>query len=100
MSESEMVGWFVIVIVPVLVSLGGLFLKIDKDKRAQENRLTRMESRVDDHDGDIDEIKEFHKEFYEYKELLIRVDERTTTLLESNTRMMERLERKDDGNGK
>lgn len=100
MSESEMIGWFVIVIVPVLVSLGGLFLKIDKDKRAQENRLTRMEARVDDHDGDIDDIKEFHKEFYEYKELLIRVDERTTALLESNTRMMERLERKDDGNGK
>lgn len=96
MSESDLTAWFIVIILPIVVSIGGLLLKIGADKRNQENRITKVESRLDEHATDITELKEIKTELNEYRSLLIRVDERTASQTELLGRLMDRLDRAEE----
>lgn len=80
MNENDVLSWLVITVIPICVAVASLTLKISKDKRFNENRLTRIEADVKDHHADIDEIK---KEQHSQRE-----DLKILTKLETQNNMM------------
>ncbi|WP_073504382.1 DUF7365 family protein [Staphylococcus succinus] len=53
MNENEILNWLLFTVVPVSITIGTFVFKIGKDKRDNENRITRIESKVDQHDSTI-----------------------------------------------
>ncbi|PTH92955.1 hypothetical protein BU108_03825 [Staphylococcus xylosus] len=53
MNASELTYWIVFTVLPLIVTVVGLFTKVGKDKRDNENRITRIESEVREHRRDI-----------------------------------------------
>ena len=96
MTESDLTAWFVVIVVPILVSVGGLLLKVGADKRQQENRITSIEAKVREHDGDIADLKRIESDLHDYKLLLTRVDERTASQSELLARLMDRIDRAEE----
>lgn len=96
MTEADLTAWFVVIVVPILVSVGGLLLKVGADKRQQENRITSVEAKVREHEDDIADLKRIETDLHDYKLLLTRVDERTASQSELLTRLMDRLDRAEE----
>lgn len=53
LNASELTYWIVFTVIPLIVTVVGLFTKVGKDKRDNENRITRIESEVREHRREI-----------------------------------------------
>ncbi|MEX6053010.1 hypothetical protein [Mammaliicoccus sciuri] len=82
MNENELISWSFITLIPILVAVASLVLKIGKDKRESENRLTRLESDVKDHQEDINEIKKEQREQREDLKILTKLETQNTMMLD------------------
>ncbi|UXV14860.1 hypothetical protein [Mammaliicoccus sciuri] len=82
MNENDVLSWLVITVIPICVAVASLTLKISKDKRNNENRLTRIESDVKDHCADIDEIKKEQREQREDLKILTKLETQNTMMLD------------------
>ena len=57
-TQKDILYWFVIVIIPILIGVFGLYYKQTKDKERAENRLTRIESQQDQNTKSIEKIEQ------------------------------------------
>lgn len=57
MDEPSLIYWIFSILIPIFISISTFWMKINKDKRENENRLTLIESRVDNHDENLKDIK-------------------------------------------
>lgn len=82
MNENELLSWSFITLIPILVAVASLVLKIGKDKRESENRLTRLESDISDHQEDINEIKKEQREQREDLKILTKLETQNNMMLD------------------
>ncbi|WP_198644064.1 hypothetical protein, partial [Staphylococcus equorum] len=66
---------------PIFISVSTFWMKINKDKRENENRLTVIESKISNHDDDLKDIKEDLKTQNEDLKLLHKLDTQSDMLL-------------------
>ena len=53
LNKNEILNWLLFTVVPLVLTIGTFVFKIGKDKRDNENRITRIESKVDQHENTI-----------------------------------------------
>lgn len=80
LNESELTHWLIFTVVPMVGTLVGLFLKISKDKRDNENRITRIESEIEDHTNLLGDIKEEQKQQREDTKVILEVSSKIDSL--------------------
>ncbi|MBU7217841.1 DUF7365 family protein [Staphylococcus gallinarum] len=80
MNASELTYWIIFTVVPLVVTVVGLFLKVGKDKRDNENRITRIESEVREHRRDISDVKESIERQREETKIILEVSSKIDTL--------------------
>ncbi|MEB6060857.1 DUF7365 family protein [Staphylococcus pseudoxylosus] len=80
MNASELTNWFIFTVAPLIVTVVGLFFKVGKDKRDNENRITRIESEVREHRNDILDIKESVERQREETKIILEVSSKIDTL--------------------
>ena len=56
-TQQDVLYWFIIVIVPLFISMFTLYHKQSTDKREQENRLTNIESNQKNNTKSIERIE-------------------------------------------
>ena len=80
LNASELTYWIIFTVVPLVVTVVGLFLKVGKDKRDNENRITRIESEVREHRRDISDVKESIERQREETKIILEVSSKIDTL--------------------
>lgn len=91
MNENELISWSFITLIPIIVAVASLVLKIGKDKRESENRLTRLESDVKDHQEDIDEIKKEQRTQREDLKILTKLETQNNMMLDMIKTLTEQI---------
>ncbi|WP_432717826.1 hypothetical protein AAA448_06205 [Staphylococcus equorum] len=81
MDESSLVYWIFGILIPIFISVSTFWMKINKDKRENENRLTVIESKISNHDDDLKDIKEDLKTQNEDLKLLHKLDTQSDMIL-------------------
>ncbi|MGG6819792.1 UNVERIFIED_CONTAM: hypothetical protein MXL98_03535 [Staphylococcus pseudoxylosus] len=81
MDESSLVYWIFGILIPIFISVSTFWMKINKDKRENENRLTVIESKISNHDEDLKDIKEDLKTQNEDLKLLHKLDTQSDMIL-------------------
>lgn len=81
MDESSLVYWIFGILIPIFISVSTFWMKINKDKRENENRLTVIESKISNHDEDLKDIKEDLKTQNEDLKLLHKLDTQSYMIL-------------------
>lgn len=79
-TQKDVLYWFVIVVVPILIGVFGLYYKQTKDKERAENRLTRIESQQDQNTKSIEKI--------EQEQFIVREDLKTLKAISDKQDML------------
>lgn len=79
-TQKDILYWFVIVVVPILIGVLGLYYKQTKDKERAENRLTRIESQQKQNTKSIEKI--------EQEQFIVREELKTVKSIEQKQDMM------------
>lgn len=79
-TQKDVLYWFVIVVVPILIGVFGLYYKQTKDKERAENRLTRIESQQDQNTRSIEKI--------EQEQFIVREDLKTLKAINDKQDML------------
>lgn len=79
-TQKDVLCWFVIVIIPILIGVFGLYYKQTKDKERAENRLTRIESQQDQNTKSIEKI--------EQEQFIVREDLKTLKAISDKQDML------------
>lgn len=79
-TQKDVLYWFVIVIIPILIGVFGLYYKQTKDKEFAENRLTRIESQQDQNTKSIEKI--------EQEQFIVREDLKTLKAISDKQDML------------
>ena len=79
-TQKDVLYWFVIVIIPILIGVFGLYYKQTKDKERAENRLTRIESQQDQNTKSIEKI--------EQEQFIVREDLKTLKAISDKQDML------------
>ena len=79
-TQKDVLYWFVIVVVPILIGVFGLYYKQTKDKERAENRLTRIESRQEQNTKSIEKI--------EQEQFIVREDLKTLKAISDKQDML------------
>ena len=56
-TQKDVLYWIIVVLVPILIGVFGLYYKQTKDKERAENRLTRIESQQDQNTKSIEKLE-------------------------------------------
>ncbi|MFQ3904427.1 hypothetical protein ABLV98_15310 [Staphylococcus sp. 50Mo3-1] len=80
LNESELTYWIIFTVLPLTVTVVGLFTKVGKDKKDNENRITRIESEVEDHNASLKDIKEEQKQQREDTKVILEVSSKIDSL--------------------
>lgn len=81
MDEPSLIYWIFSILIPIFISISTFWMKINKDKRENENRLTLIESRVDNHDENLKNIKKDLKSQNEDLKLLHKLNTQSDMML-------------------
>ncbi|MGW7900165.1 DUF7365 family protein [Staphylococcus shinii] len=81
MDETSLIYWVFSILIPISISISTFWMKINKDKRENENRLTLIESKISSHDEDLKEIKEDLKSQNEDLKLLHKLNTQSDMML-------------------
>ncbi|MGJ7586662.1 DUF7365 family protein [Staphylococcus shinii] len=81
MDETSLIYWVFSILIPIFISISTFWMKINKDKRENENRLTLIESKIGSHDEDLKEIKEDLKSQNEDLKLLHKLNTQSDMML-------------------
>lgn len=81
MDEPSFIYWIFSILIPIFISISTFWMKINKDKRENENRLTLIESRVDNHDENLKDIKKDLKSQNEDLKLLHKLNTQSDMML-------------------
>ena len=81
MDEPSLIYWIFSILIPIFISISTSWMKINKDKRENENRLTLIESRVDNHDENLKDIKKDLKSQNEDLKLLHKLNTQSDMML-------------------
>ncbi|MEB8114295.1 DUF7365 family protein [Staphylococcus saprophyticus] len=81
MDEPSLIYWIFSILIPIFISISTFWMKINKDKRENENRLTLIESRVDNHDENLKDIKKDLKSQNEDLKLLHKLNTQSDMML-------------------
>ncbi|MGW7862044.1 hypothetical protein [Staphylococcus xylosus] len=57
MNTDQLISWVLTTAVPLFIVIATFLGKATKDKNSNENRITKMESKVNNHDREIEYIK-------------------------------------------
>lgn len=57
MNTDQLISWLLTTVVPLFIVIATFLGKTTKDKNANENRITKMESKVNNHEREIEYIK-------------------------------------------
>ena len=79
-TQKDVLYWFVIVIIPILIGVFGLYYKQTKDKERAENRLTKIESQQDQNTKSIEKI--------EQEQFIVREDLKTLKAISDKQDML------------
>lgn len=79
-TQKDILYWFVIVVVPILIGVFGLYYKQTKDKERAENRLTKIESQQDQNTKSIEKI--------EQEQFIVREDLKTLKAISDKQDML------------
>lgn len=79
-TQKDVLYWFVIVIIPILIGVFGLYYKQTKDKELAENRLTKIESRQEQNTRSIEKI--------EQEQFIVREDLKTLKAISDKQDML------------
>lgn len=79
-TQKDFLYWFVIVIIPILIGVFGLYYKQTKDKERAENRLTLIESQQDHNTKSIEKI--------EQEQFIVREDLKTLKAISDKQDML------------
>lgn len=79
-TQKDILYWFVIVIIPILIGVFGLYYKQTKDKERAENRVTRIESRQEQNTKSIEKI--------EQEQFIVRQDLKTLKAINDKQDML------------
>ncbi|MCD8851626.1 hypothetical protein [Staphylococcus xylosus] len=93
MDESSLVYWIFGILIPIFISVSTFWMKINKDKRENENRLTVIENKISNHDEDLKDIKEDLKTQNEDLKLLHKLDTQSDMILKMMDEIKEDLKK-------
>lgn len=79
-TQKDVLYWFVIVVVPILIGVFGLYYKQTKDKERAENRLTKIESQQEQNTKSIEKI--------EQEQFIVREDLKTLKAINDKQDML------------
>lgn len=82
MTEESILTWVVTIAIPFVITIGGFYMKLAKDKRESENRLTKMESEIEDHKESLNDIKDEQKQQREDLKILGKLESQNTLMLD------------------
>ncbi|MFQ3843259.1 hypothetical protein AABD41_01270 [Staphylococcus pseudoxylosus] len=57
MNTDQLISWVLTTAVPLFIVIATFLGKATKDKSANENRITKIESKLNNHNSDIEYIK-------------------------------------------
>lgn len=92
-TQKDVLYWFVIVIVPILVGVFGLYYKQTKDKERAENRLTKIESRQEQNTKSIEKIEQEQFVVREDLKTLKAINDKQDMLFEMLKELKEELKK-------
>ncbi|QQS85503.1 hypothetical protein I6J04_01530 [Staphylococcus carnosus] len=80
MNVNELTTWFIFSVLPIALAIATFAWKISKDKKDNENRITRIESEVEDHNASLKDIKEEQKQQREDTKVILEVSSKIDSL--------------------
>ena len=81
MDEPSLIYWIFSILIPIFISISTFWMKINKHKRENQNRLTLIESRGDNHDQNLKDIKKDLKSQNEDLKLLHKLNTQSDMML-------------------
>ncbi|MHC3758899.1 DUF7365 family protein [Staphylococcus succinus] len=80
MNENELTTWFIFTVLPIGIAVAGFVWKLGKDKRDNENRITRIESEIREHRRDIASMELAIERQREEAKIILEVSSKIDTL--------------------
>lgn len=80
LNVNELTTWFIFSVLPIGLAIATFAWKISKDKKDNENRITRIESEVEDHNTSLRDIKEEQKQQREDTKVILEVSSKIDSL--------------------
>lgn len=92
MNESDILSWLVVTIIPVAMTIASFVWKFGKDKRNHENRITRIESNVKDHDKTLTEVKSEQRDMRDDLKVLYSLEKQNQMILDMVKKLQDQFE--------
>ena len=81
LNVNELTTWFIFSVLPIALAIASFAWKISKDKKDNENRITRIESeRVEIILNDIKEVKDELRQQREEIKIILQISSKIDTL--------------------
>lgn len=80
LNVNELTTWFVFSVLPIGLAIATFAWKISKDKKDNENRITRIESEVGRNTDDIKEVKDEQRQQREEIKIILQISSKIDTL--------------------
>ncbi|MDG0821321.1 hypothetical protein M4L38_00890 [Staphylococcus equorum] len=80
MNVNELTTWFIFSVLPIALAIATFAWKISKDKKDNENRITRIESEVGRNTEDIKEVKDEQRQQREEIKIILQISSKIDTL--------------------
>nr|WP_068129257.1 hypothetical protein [Nosocomiicoccus ampullae] len=92
-TQKDVLYWFVIVIIPILIGVFGLYYKQTKDKERAENRLTKIETRQEHGHNRIDKLEVEHASMCDEIKIIRRIEAQNEHIMKLLDEMRNDLKR-------
>lgn len=80
LNVNELTTWFIFSVLPIALAIATFAWKISKDKKDNENRITRIESDVGRNTDDIKEVKDEQRQQREEIKIILQISSKIDTL--------------------
>ena len=81
LNVNELTTWFIFSVLPIALAIATFAWKISKDKKDNENRITKIESNVSrNNENDIKEVKDELRQQREEIKIILQISSKIDTL--------------------
>ena len=80
LNENELATWFIFSVLPIALAIATFAWKINKDKKNNENRITKIEANVSNNKNDVKEVKDELRQQREEIKIILQISSKIDTL--------------------
>lgn len=80
LNVNELTTWFIFSVLPIALAIATFAWKISKDKKDNENRITKIEANVSSNKNDVKEVKDELRQQREEIKMILQISSKIDTL--------------------